>query len=1701
MDSTVHDDTRTNLISRKVGFVGEAVGCSFQGCFYLVTQDGLYVVLPSVSVRSSVLAVESVGYWQPNMCTDGVYQIENLFRTNKWDGHWPPWKMEVLDRVLLYEGPVEADHMCSQNGWNLKISRMRRLQFALDFLKSDEIEQSLQMLVDVDLAEEGILRLLFTIVYRIYCKVGNDNEYAIGSRLLALAACFATKMVRKYGLLQHKKDVFIFQGFIDSRISPSNDELNQLRNSRRLREMAHFLEVIRNLQRRLRENDRRPGQALVNDMDALSPVDTNSTQDVSCLPVLNVDTVSSEIQNQGQLALTTAGYNFDEEKLALIPMESFHHSLMPDLGNVSEVSVLSFQDGNLGRKMLPLENPKDMIARWEINNLDLKTVVKDALQSDRLPLAVLQLHLQRLRDLGTDKEPHDTFKEVRDVGRAIAYDLFLKGETRLAISTLQRLGDDIEISLKQLLFGTVRRSLRMQIAEEMNRYDYLTPYEWKILERISLIERLYLSSSFWRTFHGRPKELSKSPSSLTLLEENMLHLNLTCSHSFKDCIIECGEIDGVVTGPWENIDNRPAFLVVDEDNSYTGYWVAAAVWADAWDQRTIDRIVLDQPFLMGVHVLWESQLEYHVCHNDWEEVSKLLEMIPTYLLSNESLQINLDSVGSHGGQYSEELDVVLMNIPNIKILHFPVGKLCSTWLQMLMEQELAKSFIFLKKRWEGTVEILQLLARAGLIVKTPMLDSFIESSPDPGFSNFSEESHRDTVEAMHKLVIHYCTEYDLPNLLDLYLDHHKLVLEDDSLASLQAAAGDCEWAKWLLLSRIKGHEYDASFWNSRSIISRNVVQGTNLSNLEVDEIIQTVDDMAEGGGEMAALATLVFAPSPIQKCLCSGGVNRQFSSSAQCTLENLRPALQHFPSLWRTLIGACFGQDSNGSPLGLNAKNIFGNSTLSDYLSWRESIFSASGRDTSLDQMLPCWFSKAIRRLVQLYVQGPLGWQSIGGISLGESFLHKDTDIFINAREHSEDSATSWEGTIQRNVEEELYASSVEENGFSVEHHLHRGHALAVLNHLLDLRTQKLKSGAILKKQSSGSSIHGQANIQVDVQTLLAPLTQSEESLLSSVIPLAIVHYEDSMLVASCAFLLELCGLSARMLQVDIAALRRISSFYRSSEYTEHVSHLSPKGSGDITSSLARALADHYMHHDERPSRALMAVLQHLENASLPLMIDGKTCGSWLLRGNGDETDIRFLQKAASEHWSLVTSFCQMHQIPLSTKYIAVLANDNDWVGFLTESQVGGYPFDVVVQEASKEFRDSRLKIHILTVLKSMHLARKKASSSSNSAPNGKTNEIDFSTKNDALVPVELFGLLAECERQKNPGETLLVRAKDLRWSLLAMIASCFPDVSPLSCLTVWLEITAARETSSITVNDIASQIATNVRAAVETTNSLSAHSRVLSFHYNRQNPKRRCLMEPTFSSPSTPSKASSTSGVVRFSLAQDITAEEKIKKTDEEVRVQSDRDEGLVSLTKMVGVLCEQRLFLPLLRAFEMFLPSCSLLPFIRALQAFSQMRLSEALAHLASFSGRIKDEPFHIKTYIGREGQIGAAWVSSTAVTAGDAILLTCPSAYEKRCLLQLLASTDFGDGGLASTRFRRFYWKINLAEPSLRKDDDLYLGNETLDDASLLTALEKKGHWEQARNWARQLESCGAPWRSALHHVTETQVFHLPLLRKEL
>ncbi|GLJ32063.1 hypothetical protein SUGI_0645700 [Cryptomeria japonica] len=1760
-----HKFTGSRYMGKEKRFLGEVIGFCSEGCLYMVSQSALHVVLPPLSVSPSVPRSSPRG----QLLSRGI----DVFDFSTQYGiplsvdckgvPYQPWQIEVLDRALVFDGLKEAEHLSAENGWSLKTTRLRRLQLALDYLQCDDIERALEALAAVNAAEEGVLQVLFTAVEQVLSKIGGDNEIAQASRLLALAAQFATKMVGCYGRLKWKRHTHQFEirnvqaaNFMES---PSllNSRFNDANISGKLCEMAGLLEVIRNLQRRVNGKRKRSIQGMeVGDemssvhsgpQNSVALSDSREDNLVGGVSIKVAGVLGSEIIDEGQGIKKVLASN-GSDQLALSPLGNFISMTgYLNSGSFSELSVSTSPIDVRNKQLLPLENPKDMVRRWEVEQVDLTNVVKEALQSGRLPLAVLQLHRLHSRDLSKQREPYDVSKEVQEVGKTIVYDLFCEGKTALAIAALHRLGEDVEANLRELAFGTVRRSLRSQVTQELKKHSCLRSRDVKILERVLLLERLYPSGSFWSTYAARRRPLLVNNVVETLVEESKLKLICTWG-PFRDYAIECGDIDGVVIGSWSSLSSEEGFLSAQtEDSASAGYWAGAAVWLDAWDQRTVDRVILDQPFFMGVHISWEAQFEYFIAHNDWEEVSKLLDIIPPSVLKEGTLHIQLDFEDSYmtssfkkvnGTEHfslahsMQELDVVEMVLPEIKLLRFSLGHGCAMSMRKLIEEKLAENFIFLQDYWKGTQEIISLLASAGLIFnmskKFPSTDVDLEFS-DLEFSDIQYgKLQKDTVQAVHKLVLHHCIKHDLPHLLDFYLDSHSLALDNTSLSLMQAVAGDCHWAQWLLLSRIKGFEYDASFSNARSNLSRNVTPGRKLELPEIEDLIPTVDDMAEGGWEKAALATLMYAPVPLQRCLCSGSVNRHRRTSWQCTVENLRPALQIFPTLWRSLLAVCFGQEACSIPLSPTAKSVslsVRKSGLFEYSNWRDGLFSSAGGDTSLLQMVPRWFPKAVRRLLQLSMQGPVGGRTAAvNTTVSEAFEGGRTNRVPDVEGAEEVDALSWEVALQKNIEEELYASSFEEGNFGVEHHLHRGRALAAFNFLIGNRAQKLNSLGHVQEQI-GKSSRGQSQASSEIQVLLSQLTQSEEKLLISVIPLAIMHFENNALVASCAFLLELCGLSANTLRVDVASLCRISSFYHSLGLNEHstlskshdVTRFSSSFEDHVATSLARALADEYMdaglgilverHADSslkeltnhRLSRALKAVLQHLEKSSLPEAVNGQSPGSWLLTGEGDGPQLRAQQRAASERWSLVTTFCQMHHIPISTLYLSTLARDNDWVGFLAEAQLEGCSIDVVISVASKEFTDTRLKSHILTVLKGMQSSRQKVNSVANLASSMTDLQLVGTSSSHAMMPTELFGLVAEYEKQKCPGKELLVKAKDLRWPLLAIIASCFPDVSPLSCLTVWLEITAARETSAIKVNDVAAQIANSVGTAVEATNSLPSNSRALSFRYNRKNPKRRRLMEQLSTANASESNLGSTSlnpsrhldtSSTSMSQGQKRVSEVEQKQSTECLIVVNDGREEHESLTKMVAVLCEQQLFLPLLKAFDLFIPSCSLLPFVRFLQAFSQMRLSEASAHLASFSNRLKEEILQAQATSSKSNKIATTWITSAAIKAADVMLSTCPSAYERRCLLQLLAAADFGDGGSASARFRRFYWKIQLADPALRQGADLLLDTPDLDDGALLTALEKDGHWEEARSWARQLELSGPEWKSAVHHVTETQ-----------
>lgn len=1710
---------------------GPLISFCLQGYLHFVSEQGLYVVLPPLSLRRCQWKGGSQGRWwftgAKNECFPGDFM--SMMGANKSRAMFRHWQIEVLDKALIYDGLDEAEHLAAENGWCQKLVRLRRLQLALNYAQLDEIEQGLDGLVHVGAAEAGVPRVLFYALELMSSHSSGDNELGQASRLLSLAARFVIKLIRRYGMWEwttkHQKHWQSTSKEDDCTLVSSVDGENC---SNSLCEMSRFLEIIRKMQNLLQLKRRRPQPGKKETGDEIVVYPSDGRQVVLGPGLAGLDNqIAEKVALSDEAVSTTNDDRYSE----------------------GADSMWMVRKGG-GAWSRSLESSREMFYRWEKQNLDMAGIVREALRAGRLPLAVVQLHRLHSRDLVQQPLEPNAFKEIQGIGRAFVYELFFKGETVKAMAALSRLGEDIETVLRELGFGTLSRYLRAQVFKELARLKCLNSQDLQTLETISVLERAYPNSSFWDSY-GAQQRLLPAPAGAGSEEALSDNLQLVCSlKGHHDFIITCGEVDGIVLGCWGGAENLKTV-----HNALGGasprYWAGAAMWLSQWDRQTLDRVLLDHKLQMGEKVSWEACVQTQIASHNWAEVSSLLDSIPESVLQEGELRVrldcsdtldlyraiveeadvetSLDERGSHHAWAGLDIDAVDVVIPRVKILSVALGNVCTGWLWQMMEEKLAKSHVFLRRHWHGTRELVSLLARAGLLSeKSPK--SYGRSTEGP-FHSVSSKSlktiklHKDAVQAIHELFLRHCVRQSLPNLMGLYLDHHSLALDNMSAVVMQAVVGDCQWALWLLFSRIKGREYDASFANARTILAHNFSPGKLSSGLDVDEFILTVDDMAMVGGETMALCTLMYAPVALEKCLCTGSINRLDGPSWQCTLENLRPGLQRFPTLWRTLVTACFDPDTwyftTSSPprpatLTRNKGGLFG------YLQWREQLFSSACGDTSLLQMLPRWYAKGVRRLLQIAVQGPVG--------RGQGFCQDGSEQPVHYAGMEVD-ALSWEAAVQKGIEEELYASSkFEDKGVGAEHHLRRGRAMAAFNSLLSLRLQNFNAQGSLIREHVGKFQRGQMHISSELQAVLSPLTTHEEKYLSSVLPLAIMNYENSVVVAACASFLELCGLPATMLRVDIAALCRISAFYKvsgQSELETGAAVASPETQvdwsnfygTDVAGSLARALADEYMETgvvvltkrkidasgkripNERPSRTLMAVLQELEKASLmegPRM--SASAGSWLMNGLGDGSQLRAQQRESSERWSLVTTFCNVHQLPISTVYLTTLARDNDWVGFLAEAQSEGCPLETLISVVSKEFTDARLQSHILTVLKGLQSAWQKPTSSAGPPSAMSTSQPDNTLGSIGVVPSELFGILAECEHKKHPGTALLSRAKDLRWPLLAVVASCFTDVTPVSCLTVWLEITAARETSSIKVNDAAAHIAFCVGAAVEATNALPSH--LMDFRYNRKNAKRRRLALPekqeadlggSMGSAVGPKEhVHGSHGMSKIGTSQSKKSSSEIKQKPHGVlngSISHDGNEEQESLSKMVAILCEQQRFFPLLKAFELFTPSSSLLPFIRFLQAVSQMRLSEASAHLALFSARLKEESQQIQYTQNRNGKSSTAWITQAAVTAADTMVIACPSAYERRCLLQLLAGADFGDGGAAAVRFRRLYWKTQLAEPALQQGSKPVVGGADLDDDALLLALERQGKWEEARSWARQLELSGNS-KAAVHHVTETQ-----------
>lgn len=208
------------------------------------------------------------------------------------------------------------------------------------------------------------------------------------------------------------------------------------------------------------------------------------------------------------------------------------------------------------------------------------------------------------------------------------------------------------------------------------------------------------------------------------------------------------------------------------------------------------QVILDRLHAVNDHIGWVSLLEYYVAHNNWPNISTLLDDIPNTVLSSGVLHVlcddNISSLHTRSnlssGRASQQ-EIIIRKVNYLKMNSLP---LCSGMMLRMMEEKLAKNLIFLRLYWDG-ITLLSLLARTGVLFM-PSLDKgrnakckeliLATSMVGKKFTPF--KFHAEAMQGVHELVVRHCLKVLLPHLLERYLTFHSLGLNKTSAALLES---------------------------------------------------------------------------------------------------------------------------------------------------------------------------------------------------------------------------------------------------------------------------------------------------------------------------------------------------------------------------------------------------------------------------------------------------------------------------------------------------------------------------------------------------------------------------------------------------------------------------------------------------------------------------------------------------------------------------------------------------------------------------------------------------------------------------------------------------------------------------------------------------------------------------------------------------
>ncbi|CAH1796496.1 unnamed protein product, partial [Owenia fusiformis] len=195
------------------------------------------------------------------------------------------------------------------------------------------------------------------------------------------------------------------------------------------------------------------------------------------------------------------------------------------------------------------------------------------------------------------------------------------------------------------------------------------------------------------------------------------------------------------------------------------------------------------------------------------------------------------------------------------------------------------------------------------------------------------------------------------------------------------------------------------------------------------------------------------------------------------------------------------------------------------------------------------------------------------------------------------------------------------------------------------------------------------------------------------------------------------------------------------------------------------------------------------------------------------------------EMWGGVVEFCQIHKLKYPELYLIQLAKRDNWIAFLTFSQMHQYPRKQLL-DLVHYFKSNSVRQHLQHVIENTQLSQQPTHTEpepkvqrnirsqlysriglgrgKESAASSSDGEASVDTQEDTLsdsgshnldaIPFDtssleddILAVLFKCQHETDPWEKLLQCCVELKNPVLAVLSACYKESNTLHCLCCWL--------------------------------------------------------------------------------------------------------------------------------------------------------------------------------------------------------------------------------------------------------------------------------------------------------------------------